>query len=649
MKSTAAIFAILCCIAPAQELKPPARAFPPVGDKLTPEDRTALAEQLAGVQADFDTLPKKKENAEAEIFLKAVRYALDYTEFYKPEDAGSARALLAEARMRIESLRKNEAPWLTQKGFVVRGYYSPIDGSPQPFGMEIPNDAPDKDAPAWLWLQGRGETRTDLHFIAERLGKPGQFRPAGTIIVHPWGRYCVGTKNAGEQEVLNVREILIKDGRIDPKRIALAGFSMGGAGAWLLGAHYTDHWTVVHAGAGFVEVRKFQNIKDETVAAMPTWEKILWGQNDVPDYARNLLNVPLIAYSGENDRQRQAAEIMTEVLAKEGLTLKHLIGPKTEHKYEPETRKQVEAEVQAALLNPPASYPLAVTFQTKTLDYSKMYWVEVTGLGKHWEDSRVDAKLDAPFPSAKKADITTKNVTSMKLVPPDGEAFGANLVISIDGQGLVAAAGGKALLLTKEDGKWKTGAAEDTSILKKRPGLQGPIDDAFTAPFLFVLPDKPSPNPAVEAWLKEEIAYQTDRWRYLMRGDLRVKKASEVTPDDNKNYNLVLWGDPACNPLIGRLLPKLPVQWTKDAITIGGKSVPTSGGIATLIYPNPFNPQKYVVFNSGLTFRENQKSNAVQNPQLPDWALIDLSTPPDGLVPGKVVAADFFDEAWKVK
>ena len=648
MKSIAAFLAILC-VANAQELKPPARAFPPVGDKITPENKAALVTDLARVQKEFDTLPKKKENAEAEIILKAVRYALDYSEFYKEEDSVEARGLLVEASNRIDSIKKGEAPWLARKGFVIRGYYSPIDGSAQPFGMEIPVDAPDKNAPAWLWLQGRGETRTDLHFLAERSGRAGQFRPPGTIIIHPWGRYCVGTKNAGEQEVLNVREILIKEGRIDPKRIALCGFSMGGAGAWLLGAHYTDHWTVIHPGAGFVEVKKFQNVSDATEAAMPPWEKTLWGQNDVPDYARNLLNVPIVAYSGENDKQRQAAEIMTEVLAKEGLTLKHLIGPKVEHKYETATRKQVEEEVQKALLNPPASYPLSVTFQTRTLDYSTMYWIEVTGLEEHWKDSRVDAKIDAPFATAKKADITTKNISSMKIVPMNGEGFGANMIVSIDGQGLVAAAGGKALLLTKEGGRWKSGAAEDTTTLRKRPGLQGPIDDVFTAPFLYVLPDKASANPAVEAWLKEEIAYQTDRWRYLMRGDVRVKKASEVTPEDNKNYNLVLWGDPGSNPLIARLLPKLPVQWTKDSITIGSKSVPTSSGMVAMIYPNPFNPAKYVVLNSGLTFRENQKSNAVQNPQLPDWALIDLSTPPDGLVPGKVVAADFFDESWKVK
>jgi dienelactone hydrolase len=649
MKPIAVLLAAFCCAATAQEteLKPPARAFPPVGDKLTAEDKEFLTAELQRVQAEFDMLPKKKENANAEIFLKAVRYALDYSEFYKPEDGGRARGLLAVARHRITALKNGEQPWLSEKGLVVRGYYSSIDGSAQPFGMEIPNDAPDKNAPAWLWLQGRGETRTDLHFLDERQGKPGQFQPPGTIIVHPWGRYCVGTKNAGEQEVLAVREILVKEGRIDPKRVAICGFSMGGAGAWLLGAHYTDKWAVVHPGAGFVEVRKFQNVKDEVFAAMPKWEVTLWGQNDVPDYARNLLNVPVVAYSGENDKQRQAAEIMTEALAKEGLTLKHFIGPKTEHKYEPETRRQVEEEVQKNLLAERPAYPLKLTFQTKTLDYSEMYWIEATGLEEHWKDSRIDAELDAPIAAAKKATITTKNVSSLKLRPLENETFGSEFAISIDGQDLKATNGGKAILVTKVGEKWKVGAAEDTTVLRKRPGLQGPIDDAFTAPFLFVLPDGLCATREVDAWVKEEIAYQTDRWRYLMRGDVRAKKASEVTQEDVRNYNLVLWGDAKGNALIASLLPRLPVKWTADTISVGKQSVPAQGHVLSLIYPTPAG--RYIVLNSGLTFRENHKSNAVQNPQLPDWAIIDLSTPPDGLAPGKIVAADFFDENWKVK
>ena len=52
------------------------------------------------------------------------------------------------------------------------------------------------------------------------------------------------------------------------------------------------------------------------------------------------------------------------------------------------------------------------------------------------------------------------------------------------------------------------------------------------------------------------------------------------------------------------------------------------------------------MLNSGFTFREyDYLNNARQVPKLPDWAIVDVTTPPDSRKPGKVVAADFFDES----
>jgi hypothetical protein len=69
-----------------------------------------------------------------------------------------------------------------------------------------------------------------------------------------------------------------------------------------------------------------------------------------------------------------------------------------------------------------------------------------------------------------------------------------------------------------------------------------------------------------------------------------------------------------------------------------------------MIYPNPLAPNRYVVLNSSFTFREyDYLNNARQTPKLPDWAIVDIRTPANSRFPGKVVAADFFDEQWKLK
>ena len=68
------------------------------------------------------------------------------------------------------------------------------------------------------------------------------------------------------------------------------------------------------------------------------------------------------------------------------------------------------------------------------------------------------------------------------------------------------------------------------------------------------------------------------------------------------------------------------------------------------IFPNPLNPKKYVVINSGFTFHD-QSNNDMQSPKLPDWAVVDITKPGNNYryLPLFVESQGFFDEAWKLK
>ena len=626
---------------------PSPRLLPPFGDQLSAPDRAALTASLQQLTDRIQQLPPQPANANAEVFLKAVRFALENREFFHPDDAASARELLAEADRRLTDLAAHRAPWTRATGFVVRGYYSPLDGSPQPFALEIPPNTPAQNAPAWFWLQGRGDSRTDLHFLADHSRRGGEFNPPNTLVVHPWGRYCLGFKGPAEADVLDLRDLLIAEKRLDPHRCALAGFSMGGAGAWLLGAHYPDHWTVLHTGAGFVDVQRYQKLSAAQIAATPLWEQTLWGQNDVPNYTRNLLNLPVFSYSGEKDPQRASAEIMAQAFQQNGAALTHFIGPGMGHKYHPATRQVLQDHIQAALLQPLLPYPLRLSFQTRTLDYSHLHWLHLTGLAEHWQDTRIEATLDHPIPQATSVTLTTSNTTSLTLAAPDRTPFLHPVAIAIDGQNLQAPPG-PAIHLRRQNNSWSLGLPSPSR--RKAPGLQGPIDDAFTAPFLHVLPDQPGFSPALDRWILAESAAQLSRWRTLFRGDARTKPASAVTAADQQNYHLILWGDPASNPLIAAYLPRLPLQWNRETLTAHRQSWPTPGHLPVLIYPNPDHPNRYLVLNSGPTFREaHSKTNSLQNPKLPDWAILDISSPPTPEAAGKVEAAGFFNEAWDWK
>ncbi|MCE3015482.1 MAG: prolyl oligopeptidase family serine peptidase [Pirellula sp.] len=618
---------------------PPKPTAMPSSEKIA-----AWSQRLVQLTQAFTSVKSHPRAADADIFLKAVRYAIEFEEWYgkKPEDSERvANALLDEASQRIDALQKNKTPWMDGSGQKTLGFYSSIDGSPQPYGVEVPEGlafgANQPSVPMWIWLHGRGDTTTDLQFVYSRLTakKPGQFQPKGTIVIHPFGRYCNGWKSAGETDVFEARNDAIARFNIDRNRIALAGFSMGGAGAWHIGAHFADQWACVHTGAGFVDVKRYQKV---TPDKMPVWyEQALWGVYDVPAYARNFHNVPLVCYSGEVDPQRDSAEYMVEVLDKEGLHPPHLIGPEMGHKYHPEVIKDVQARIESYVSKGLDTSPKKVVLQTRTLAYSRMHWLQITSIENQWEDARAEAVWE----DGDVIRITTKNVGGIELRLP--------AIAKVFLNGTETASNAK----KDRDVVWSWQKKETASnSLHKRPGLQGPIDDGLKSRFIVVLPDREPDSGVVHRWVREESSHFLVRWRSLMRGDPTVRKASEVSEADIRDCHLVLWGTPASNSLIARTMAsaslKSVLQWDERVVRIGTQESPASQSIPVLCYPNPLNPNKYVIINSGLTFREaHDKTNSLQNPKLPDWAILDVSEPPTAISAGRVVAADFFDCQWK--
>lgn len=104
--------------------------------------------------------------------------------------------------------------------------------------------------------------------------------------------------------------------RIDPERTYVRGFSMGGAACWQFATHYSDRWFAANPGAGFAETPRFlESFQQETL--IPTaWQRKLWNLYDCDKYALNLFHCPTIAYSGELDKQKQAADVMAEAMAR---------------------------------------------------------------------------------------------------------------------------------------------------------------------------------------------------------------------------------------------------------------------------------------------------------------------------------------------
>jgi predicted esterase len=632
------------------------RRLPPLGIEIPEQDQQRLKAQLRELQQELRSLDSKYV-PDAEVFLKAVDYALRHGEIYNEKEIPRAYKALELAKQRIAELSKGSAAWRRQRGLVVRGYRSSIDDSVQPYGLVIPEDLNfDKPAPLYVWLHGRGDKITDLHFIHRRLTSNGQIQPSGAIVLHPFGRQCIGYKSACEVDVFEAIADVHSQYNIDESRVVLMGFSMGGAGVWHIGAHNADRFVAMSPGAGFAETSRYNKLKRDDYP--PWYGQKLWRLYDVPNYTRNLFNLPVVAYSGELDKQIQAARVMEEAFREHGRELSHVIGPGMGHKYHPESLKDILARIDAAVKKGLDRKPTRISLQTMTLRYNRVHWIEVLGLKKHWVDARIDAEFHRLYPALR---VKTKNVTRFGIRGQWLPQLIRELKIDDDLIRLSRGYPERPLLpllleFEKKDGHWaRASSAQETRAqhqppLQKRPGLQGPIDDAFMDPFLVVLPSNRSSNEAIQEWLDFEQQHFIDRWRALFRGELRVKEDVDVTDDDLLKYHLVAWGTPETNRFLNILASPAsgsPIRWTKDEVRVGERSFDAAHHIPVFVYPRG---DKYLVVNSGPTFREgHDRTNSLQNPKLPDWAVIDLRQPPDDLTPGRIVAADFFDEQWQLK
>ncbi len=145
------------------------------------------------------------------------------------------------------------------------------------------------------------------------------------------------------------------------------------------------------------------------------------------------------------------------------------------------------------------------------------------------------------------------------------------------------------------------------------------------------------------------MTHAIEHWRRQFRGEARVKDDTEVTDADIAAHNLVLWGDPSSNAVLAKIADKLPIRWDSDGVRVGDKTYDAGHHVPVLIYPNPLNPKRYVVLNSGFTFREyDYLNNARQVPKLPDFAVIDVNVPVTSRAPGGIVTAGFFNERWQL-
>ena len=627
--------------------------------KPTAEERASIESKVAELGKVVESLRARLGEgsgardavADIEICHKAAAWTLRFNEFYEAKDVARTLKVLETGLARARDLQANRAPWADALGKkVVRGYRSKVDGSVQPYALNVPANLPtDERVRLDVVLHGRDLRLSEVRFFDLHDGKPTPDDQKG-LVLHVFGRTNNAYRWAGESDLNEAIDAVKRNYRVDDRRIVLRGFSMGGAGAWHIGLHSPSRWSSVEAGAGFSETILYTKLKNPS-------DSILKGLHiyDAVDYAANAFNVPIVGYGGENDPQAQASKNILEALVAQGVVMKteglvtkaegldftRIIGKGMGHAVDKESAALMKAFHDTRAEKGSDPYPRKLKFVTYTLKYNKVGWISVERLIEHYRKATVEAEV-----AGETATVKTDNVGALAIARNAAE----NLVL--DGQEFELRDAVQGLLpdvYFRKTGKgWEQLDHDDSVALQrngrgeKQPGLQGPIDDAFTGSFLCVKGTGKPWNPKVQAWSEARLERFASEWSRYLRGDLRIKNDVDVTEQDIEENHLILFGDPGSNRWIAQTLRELPLTWTEKEIKLNG-SFDSASHAPVLIAPNPLNKLRYVVLNSGHTFgkKEFEGTNALLYPKIGDLGVIEIEK-------DEPQTSGYFNERWRL-
>lgn len=163
-----------------------------------------------------------------------------------------------------------------QRGFVNRVFHD--DDGDHKYVVFVPQAyTPDKSWPVILFLHGAGERGTDGTLQTTVGLGPYVTKQAATfpfIVVFPQSEDLRGRiltrwrpEETDGQRALKILDEVEKQFKVDPKHRSLVGWSMGGYGAWALGAADPKRWTSIVSLAGGGDPAEAAKLKDTPVWA----------------------------------------------------------------------------------------------------------------------------------------------------------------------------------------------------------------------------------------------------------------------------------------------------------------------------------------------------------------------------------------------
>lgn len=127
-------------------------------------------------------------------------------------------------------------------------YKSPADGTLQPLAVYVPASYdPKKSVPLVVLLHGRGDSENDM------MASPwvrAAAEAGSAIVIAPYARGDNQYVDPASTDVYAALDVARSAFNIDPRRIYLAGHSMGGYGVFIVGPKHPQMWAAVLAASG---------------------------------------------------------------------------------------------------------------------------------------------------------------------------------------------------------------------------------------------------------------------------------------------------------------------------------------------------------------------------------------------------------------
>jgi pimeloyl-ACP methyl ester carboxylesterase len=505
----------------------------------------------------------------------------------------------------------------------VRPVRSGIDGQLLLYKFTLPKDYdPAKKYPLRVELHaGGGFTWLAYWVMGKPDNSPRGAATDGAIHISPAGRQHIGM---GEVAILDAIADARKHYAIDEDRIIIGGASWGGTGGFHFATFLPDRFAAAYSLTGGGNYN------------LPVGN----GRFDAYMLPDNLCNLPFLLWDTPGDGHYQANHAFADALRQRAQRFPgyypnlELTDPKGSHGI---IDRKLQEEGWAWMHKQARNrYPKLVIYKTHWLRYD----------GANW--ARIDTLKDASLPARIEAEVNdggcrveVDNVDRFHLdLAPKLVGAAKEINVRINGDKAIKAATGRNVYFWKTAGQWSILAQRYPQTLVKKHGVSGPLQDVFMEHPVLMVHGSARDKTTITKMLDDIVnrLISTGDGSGILRTGFERKADTEISDQDIAEKNLILIGTPKQNRLLSRIADKLPATFLDDGVCIGGKEYRGPDVSLVMVYPNPLNPERYLLLLPEVYW-------GTRPLDYPDWVV--LQAPKDGKGPGRILAKGSFDTCWQ--